>query len=156
MPKRFLACKCAWVRVTDSTQTSTSMGSSETDAKALAVMPCTSPSRSTVMMVTPVAKQPMALRKSEEFKVMLVETWLRTSLSPGFGMSSPDAGSYVLSTHRRNRLHYHGGALYHSRQGGCHAYYAMRSRSPIGNARRNPPRAGDLTPGCAAPDSVFR
>src|SRR6266567_3870319 len=46
------------------------MGSSDTEANALAVMPCTSPSRSTVMIVTPVAKHPIALRNSREFKLI--------------------------------------------------------------------------------------
>src|SRR5437868_3608137 len=38
------------------------MGSSETEVNALAVIPCTSSSKSTVIMVTPVAKLPIALR----------------------------------------------------------------------------------------------
>src|SRR5271157_5764217 len=46
-------------------QTSTSGGRSDTEQKALAVMPCTSPlAVSTVMTVTPVAKRPRAARNS--------------------------------------------------------------------------------------------
>src|SRR5438270_10676311 len=45
------------------------MGSSDTEVNALAVMPCTSPSRSTVITVTPVAKHPSALRNSPCVKV---------------------------------------------------------------------------------------
>src|ERR1700739_1728365 len=40
------------------------MGSSETEVKALAVMPCTSSSESSVITVMPVAKDPNALRNS--------------------------------------------------------------------------------------------
>src|SRR5579884_1466830 len=40
------------------------MGSSDTDVNALAVIPCTSPSRSTVITVTPVAKCPRAFLNS--------------------------------------------------------------------------------------------
>ena len=53
-----------------STQTSTSMGSSETEVKALAVMPWTSSSESRVMTVMPVAKQAKALRNSSGLTVM--------------------------------------------------------------------------------------
>src|SRR5271157_1123561 len=46
-------------------QTSTSGGRSDTEQKALAVMPCTSPlAVSTVMTVTPVAKRPRAALNS--------------------------------------------------------------------------------------------
>src|SRR6266550_3741173 len=47
-----------------STQTSTSIGSSDSDVTAFAVMPCSSPRRRVVMSVTPVAKRPIARRKS--------------------------------------------------------------------------------------------
>ena len=50
------------------------MGSSDTDVKAFAVIPWTSPSRSTVMIVTPVAKAPIALRNSAGFRVMVSAT----------------------------------------------------------------------------------
>src|SRR5215475_15306081 len=52
-------------------------------------MPWTSPSRSTVMIVTPVAKAPMAFRNSLGLKVIVVETLLATSLSPHLQRSRP-------------------------------------------------------------------
>src|SRR5262249_14254255 len=54
-----------------STQTSTSMGSRETEVKALAVMPWTSFSESSVITVMPVAKQASALRNSGWLTPML-------------------------------------------------------------------------------------
>src|SRR5579864_1526248 len=70
-PKRFFAWRCAWVRARWSTHTSTSMGSSDTDVKALAVMPCTSFSESSVITVMPVAKQASALRNSAWLTLIL-------------------------------------------------------------------------------------
>src|SRR5208337_1807522 len=58
------------------------MGSSDTEAKALAVMPWTQPSRSTVMIVTPVAKQPIALRNSAALKVITVVSGTRPPTLP--------------------------------------------------------------------------
>src|SRR5579862_738081 len=77
------------------------MGSSETEANALAVIPWISSSRSRVMMVTPVAKHPIALRKSAEFKLIVEEVGCRED--------------YARRPHR-NRLHYHAIPLYDSRQ----------------------------------------
>src|ERR1700722_7208126 len=99
MPKRFLACRCAWVRVFASTQTSTSSGSSDTEANALAVMPWTSPSRSTVIIVTPVAKHPIALRNSAGFKLMVVSPF-----SPTYCATQNQAFQQTAKA-RRDRTH---------------------------------------------------
>src|ERR1700678_91708 len=85
-------------------------------------MPWTSPSRSTVMMVTPVAKDPMACRNSEGFKLMLrdrpknirrdVACYVSlTTISPTTirCAASRDVASYVSTNDSTcNRIHYHG------------------------------------------------
>src|SRR6266403_3109312 len=70
-PKRFCrftsGSNCAF----SLTQTRISSGSSETEVKELAVMPCTRPGpRSTVTTVTPVANWPSARRNSEVLGVV--------------------------------------------------------------------------------------
>src|ERR1039458_7369981 len=79
-PKRFLACRWAWVRALWSTQTSSSSGSSDTEANALAVMPWTSPSKSRVMIVTPVAKHPIASRNSVGLRLIPIWSFFLTRL----------------------------------------------------------------------------
>jgi hypothetical protein len=53
-------CVCSWLL----TQTRRSTGSSDREATALAVMPAGAPSCFVVMIVTPVAKWPIASRNS--------------------------------------------------------------------------------------------
>src|SRR5579885_2236982 len=69
MPKRRSRSSTPRITACSATQTKTSNGSSETDAKAVAVMPCTRPgARSAVTTVTPVAKWPRAWRNSMEVR----------------------------------------------------------------------------------------
>src|ERR1700685_581353 len=89
------------------------MGSSDAEANALAVMPCTSPSRSTVTIVTPVAKHPIARRNSAGFNPIVVETLPATSLSPS--VVRP-AARRCPATSVRKGLHYIVTPLYHAMQ----------------------------------------
>ncbi len=50
------------MRARRSMQTSSSVGSSDTEERALAVMPCTVSPRRVVITVTPVAKRPIVFR----------------------------------------------------------------------------------------------
>src|SRR5579863_5905603 len=72
--------------------TSTSGGSSETDAKELAVMPCTFPgARSAVTTVTPVANWPRAWRNSRAVggEVSIVEEF-EDIIRPAHWRNSPE------------------------------------------------------------------
>src|SRR5579864_581004 len=117
------------------------MGSSDTDANALAVMPCTSPSRSTVIMVTPVAKYPMAFRNSLEFRLIS-----RVYRACGNASLPQD-----------NRLHYHAPPLYDSRQRGTH--FDRFDPSGLRGRATSPARFGNspnLARCRAQLDSLFR
>jgi|ERR1700730_901628 len=86
MPNRFLWCSRGSILARWSTQTRISMGSSETEVKELAVIPCTKPgSRSTVTTVTPVEKWPSALRNSRAVSggMVIVEVFDDTILGGG-------------------------------------------------------------------------
>src|ERR1700758_3738745 len=64
------------------------MGSSDTEVKALAVMPCTSFSESSVITVMPVAKQASALRNS---------AWLTLILQNPRATGAEVATGYVIT-----------------------------------------------------------
>src|SRR3954470_19238630 len=130
------------------------MGSSETEVNAFAVMPWTSPSRSTVMIVTPVVKAPIALRNSAGFKVIFVDRSIATSRSPHQVRCPRRLPSYISGG--RNRLHYHGSPLYHSRQRGRNAHYVFRTTELRDKAGKAAPRASDLARECAAVHSLPR
>src|SRR5512142_845081 len=66
------------------------------------------------MMVTPVAKAPIAFRKSAELIVISAETLLAMSL--WCGREVRKRHSKVSAYARANRLHYHAEPLYHSIQ----------------------------------------
>src|SRR5260370_14122415 len=85
-PNCFFFCNNEYIFARWSTQTRTSMGSSETEVKELAVMPWILPgSRSTVTTVTPVVKWPRALRNSddESEEVGILEVFEDTILGAG-------------------------------------------------------------------------
>src|ERR1700728_550645 len=131
------------------------MGSSDTEANALAVMPCTSPSRSTVTIVTPVAKHPIARRNSAGFNPIVVDIACNVSLTlvraaggktlpsnvsaQGPTLPRPGVVSFDASDADRN--------------------YAVNARAALGlrlSARRHPPRHLPLAPGRPAADLLPR
>lgn len=114
------------------------------------------------MIVTPVAKHPMARRNSREFKVILSPFAKRADVAPRFwvaqrfhrcDLKSFDPSGFPAaelelpfqtSPLGRNRIHYHASPLYHSSQGVRHAHYARHIRTFLGKCLR----AGKIASGC--------